>query len=132
MSDIIFEILKLAVMVAALVITRYVIPWLRAQVDNEALTLVAKWASKAVHSTQQVMASESGAEKKAVVTQFLKEILTAKNISLSDSQIDALIEAAVKEMKNQENSGVTISTVYNGSDALNGIEMEEEDADTAE
>lgn len=109
MNDIIFEILKLAVMVAVLVITRYVVPWIRTKIDNEALNLAAQWALKAVHSTQQVMESESGAEKKAVVTEFLKDILTAKNIALSDEQLDALIEAAVKEMKNQENSGIRIS-----------------------
>lgn len=110
MSEIIFEVLKLAVMIAVLVVTRYIVPWIRTKIDNETLNLVAQWAVKAVRSTQQVMDSESGAEKKAIVTAFLKDILTAKNIALSDGQLDALIEAAVKEMKNQENSGIRIST----------------------
>lgn len=109
MSDIIFEVLKLAVMIAVLVITRYVVPWIRTKIDNETLGLAAEWAAKAVRSAQQVMDGGSGAEKKSIVTAFLKDLLETKNIAMSDDQLDALIEAAVKEMKNQENSGTQIS-----------------------
>ena len=42
------------------------------------------------------------------LTEFLKEILIAKNIALSDEQLDVLIEAAVKQMKIEENTGVVI------------------------
>ena len=45
------------------------------------------------------------------MTEFLKEILMAKNIALSDEQLDVLIEAAVKQMKIEENSGVVIEAV---------------------
>ena len=46
---------------------------------------------------------KNGQDKKAYVTEFLKEILIAKNIALSDEQLDVLIEAAVKQMKIEEN-----------------------------
>lgn len=36
-------------------------------------------------------------------------MLIAKNISISDEQLDILIEAAVKQMKISENAGVTIT-----------------------
>ena len=51
---------------------------------------------------QTIKASGAGAEKKAIVTEFLKEMLTAKNISISDDQLDKLIEAAVFAMKNSK------------------------------
>ena len=57
---------------------------------------------------QQTMKATGGKEKKAIVTQFLKEILQEKNIALSDKQIEILIEAAVKQMKIQENSRIVI------------------------
>lgn len=109
MNDITFEILKLVVMVAVLVITRYLVPWIKTKIDTDKLEVIAKWAKQAVLKAQQVMQSESGTEKKAVVTQFLKGILIEKNISISDEQLDTLIEAAVKQMKIEENSGVTIT-----------------------
>ena len=93
MSDICFEGLKILVMVAVLVLTRYVLPWVK---------------SKAVLMAQQTMKATDGKEKKAIVTQFLKELLQEKNIALSDTQIEILIEAAVKQMKIQENAGIVI------------------------
>lgn len=112
MNDILFEVLKLVVMVAILVITKYAVPWIKTRIDTEKMSIVADWAKKAVLYAQQTMWSDSGEDRKAIVTQFLKELLTAKNISISDEQIDILIEAAVKEMKISEN-GVTITNEIN-------------------
>ena len=106
MSDICFEGLKILVMVAVLVLTRYVLP--KSKADSEKLNLVAQWAYKAVLMAQQTMKATDGKEKKAIVTQFLKELLQEKNIALSDTQIEILIEAAVKQMKIQENAGIVI------------------------
>ena len=108
MSDICFEGLKILVMVAVLVLTRYVLPWVKSKVNSEKLNLVAQWAYKAVLMVQQTMKTTDGKEKKAIVTQFLKEILQEKNITLSDAQIEILIEAAVKQIKLQENAGIVI------------------------
>lgn len=104
MNDFLFEILKLAVMAAALLITRYAVPWIKEKTDAGRVAVIAEWASKAVLSAQQVLTSATGAEKKAIVTDFLKEILEDKKIALSDAQLDVLIEAAVKQMKIYEPS----------------------------
>jgi hypothetical protein len=109
MSDIIFEILKLGVMVSILLVTRYLVPLIRAHVDMTKVNIVATWAKNAVMKTQQVYSSKTVTERKAIVTEFLKEILTAKNISLSDEQLDVLIESAVKQMTMDENAGLTIT-----------------------
>lgn len=109
MSDIIFEVVKLVVMIAVMVTVRYLVPWIKTKIETENLSVIADWAQKAVLKAQQVMQSASGTDKKAFVTEFLKELLTAKNISISDEQLDILIEAAVKQMKIAENSGITIT-----------------------
>lgn len=111
MSDILFEILKLVIMAASLITARYLIPWLKNTVDADKVSAFAGWAMEAVLYAQQTMQASTGAEKKAVVTEFLKQILTAKNIALSDEQLDVLIESAVKQMKMEENSGITIEAV---------------------
>lgn len=111
MNDIVFEVVKVVVMVAALVITRYLVPWLKEKIGADKLALAEKWAKYAVLKAQQVLWDETGKDRKAYVTEFLKEILMAKNISLSDEQLDVLIEAAVKQMKIEENTGVVIEAV---------------------
>ena len=111
MNDIVFEIVKVVVMVAALLITRYLVPWLKEKIGADKLAMAEKWAKYAVLKAQQVLWDETGKDRKAYVTEFLKEILMAKNIALSDEQLDVLIEAAVKQMKIEENSGVVIEAV---------------------
>lgn len=111
MNDIIFEVVKVVVMVAVLVITRYLAPWLKAKIGADKLAAAEKWARYAVLKAQQVMCGSAGQDKKAYVAEFLRDILIAKNISMSDEQLDVLIEAAVKQMKIEENSGVVIGAV---------------------
>lgn len=103
MNEILFEVIKVVVMVAVLVITRYLIPWLKAKIGVDKLAVAEKWVKYAVLKAQQVLWEKNGQDKKAYVTEFLKEILIAKNIALSDEQLDVLIEAAVKQMKIEEN-----------------------------
>ncbi len=124
MNDIIFEIVKVVVMVAALVITRYLVPWLKEKIGADKLAVAEKWARYAVLKAQQALWAESGKDRKAYVTEFLKEILIAKNIALSDEQLDVLIEAAVKQMKIEENSGIVIDTVDEAPGSLEqGMEV---------
>lgn len=111
MNDIIFEVIKIVVMVAVLVITRYLVPWLKEKIGADKLAVAEKWAKYAVLKAQQVLWNETGKDRKAYVTEFLKKILIAKNIALSDEQMDVLIEAAVKQMKIEENSGIVIDSI---------------------
>lgn len=106
MNDIIFEIIKVAVMAVLLLITRYLIPMLKEKIGADKLAAAEKWARYAVLKAQQVLWSESGQDRKAYVTEFLKEILLEKNIALSDEQLDVLIEAAVKQMRIGENPSI--------------------------
>lgn len=100
MSDIIFEILKIVVMLASLLVTAYVVPWLRDRINTDRVVEVEKWVKYAVLMAQQVYSQESGEKRKEIVLEIIYDILRRNNIDfLSDAQIDTLIEAAVKEMK---------------------------------
>lgn len=109
MNDILFQALQLVVMIAALVITRYVVPMVKNSIYAKELEAIATWAMDAVLYAEQFLTASDGAEKKAVVTKFLKEQLTAKNIALSDKQLEVLIESAVKQMKIQEAGEITVA-----------------------
>ena len=102
MSEMIFEMLKLIVMIAVFIVTCYLIPWVRGKIGQDKLDEITKWVNAAVLMAQQVYFAKTGAERKAIVVDLLKNILIAKNISVSDEQLDILIEAAVKAMKIEE------------------------------
>lgn len=96
-------------MAVLLLITRYLIPMLKEKIGADKLAATEKWVKYAVLKAQQVLWSDSGQDRKAYVTEFLKEILIEKNIALSDEQLDVLIEAAVKQMKIGESLHIEIT-----------------------
>lgn len=99
MRDIILEVLKLTIMIATLLITRYAIPWIKAKTENSVMQALIDWTAQAVLAAEQTHDAGTGAEKKAIVTEFIKRLLIQKNISLSDEEIEMLIEAAVRQMQ---------------------------------
>ena len=117
MNDILFELLKLIVMIAVLLVMRYAIPWLRARIGAEKIAEIEKWAKKAVLKAQQVYWNKSGEERKEIVTEFLREMLIAKNISISGEQLEILIEAAVKQMKIEEGRNTVSKQAENDKSA---------------
>jgi LL-H family phage holin len=104
MNDILFYIIQLIVAVVVLLATKYAIPYLKEKIGTEQLLVAEKWAKYAVLTAQQTLTASTGTEKKTYVTDFLKELLTAKNISLTDEQLNILIESAVKAMKMEDNT----------------------------
>lgn len=104
MNDILFEILKLVVMVSTLVITGYLIPWLKSKIGTEKMEQAEKWVKYAVLKAEQVMSGKNGTEKKSYVVEFLTYLFWEKDILITEEQLDILIEAAVKQMKMEENT----------------------------
>lgn len=102
MRDIYLEIAKLVLMILAALITRYAIPWIKSKTDNAVMQSLIDWTMQAVLAAEQTHDAGTGAEKKAIVTEFIKKLLIQKNISLSDEEIEMLIEAAVRQMKMED------------------------------
>lgn len=105
MSEVMFEILKVIVMMTILVFMRYIIPFVNARIGSEKLEMVDKWVHTAVLMVQQVHNAKPGPERKAIVVEIIREMLIRKNIDISVEQLDMLIEAAVKTMKMEEAKG---------------------------
>lgn len=103
MNEILYEILKASIVLVLILLTRYAVPYLKQMVENSKYEWVVKWAEIAVKSAEQtVFGDKKGPERKAIVTQFIKKMLLQKNISISDEQLNNIIEAAVFAMKKKE------------------------------
>lgn len=99
MDELIFRIVELVIIIVITLVARYGIPFLKEILEQSKLSGVMDWIDTAVDAAEQtIKGSGAGAEKKAIVTEFLHQILTSKNLSISDEQLDALIEAAVFAM----------------------------------
>lgn len=103
MDDFLFNVLKLVLIIVVMLITRYAIPWLQKNTKIAENKMLADIAEVAVRYGEQVFQSPcGGATRKEIVTRYIKEQLRAKDISISDEQIEALIEAAVYTMNNEK------------------------------
>lgn len=98
MDELMVKIIELAIVIVFTLIARYVVPFIKQLTENEKIAAATSWIQDAVDAAEQTMKANKGHEKKAVVTEYLKKILTAKNISISDDQLDTMIEAAVFAM----------------------------------
>lgn len=97
MNGILFEALEIIIVMAVVILTRYLIPVFKESVEkikDERLKTAVMDAVRAAEQT--IRKTGGGAEKKAVVTDFIKAWLIKKNLAVSDSQIEVLIESAVQ------------------------------------
>lgn len=102
MNDILFEVLKCIVVVCCMVTCRYVVPWVKAQTEIAENSLLVGLARTAVMFAEQTVPAGNGKLKKTIVREHLETLLARKKIQITDEQLDALIEAAVKQMKNDD------------------------------
>lgn len=99
MSDIMLYLIKAVIVVSITIVMRYFIPWIREKIEASQYAWVAEWAATAVNAIQQTNWNKTGSERKAKVVELLKALLIKKNITISDAELDAIIEAAVWAMK---------------------------------
>ena len=102
--DIIMQALKLVIMVATALTTTYLIPWIKSHTDTEKLYAVMRWAREAVYAAEQIYGAGTGEDKKKYAQTFLRKVVDAAHIDITDAELHTLIEAAVGEMNIEINS----------------------------
>lgn len=103
MNEIIFEIIKSLVVIAIMVLVRYAVPYLKAQVKKSDLAWIYDWAVYAVKAAEQTNTGIGmGTIKKATVKEFLVKVAKESGLSITDAQIENLIESAVYAMKQED------------------------------
>ena len=104
MNEKIFDLILLLIPVIGTILTTYIIPLIKEWIGNEKLAKYEEWASMAVKAAE-MMFSESGMgeKKKAYVIEFLTDMFNKNKVVITEWQMEILIEAAVKQLKLEEN-----------------------------
>lgn len=90
------QLAQAIISVVALLITTFVIPWIKAKVSDAKMQEIYKWVKIAVSAAEMIYKEAGmGEAKKAYVNSFLK----VKGYSLNVDEVDAMIESAVHDMK---------------------------------
>lgn len=99
-NDITFVVLKLVVSVCAILVTVYVIPFLKSKVDDKQWNDLLDIVEKSVLAAEQTIGAKNGTIKKSEVMAFVMDYISDKGLNLTKELIDQLVEAAVYKMNN--------------------------------
>lgn len=100
MNDLTFNILKIAVTLATVFISAYLIPLLKEKLNDSKYNRLLEMVEIAVRAAEQTIHSE-GSIKKDQVTQFVTQWMLDHGIAITQDQLDQLIEACVFNMKRE-------------------------------
>lgn len=104
MDDRIFELILALIPIIGTILTVYIIPLIKEWIGNEKLEKYEYWADMAVKAAEMLWKeSGMGKDKKAYVVGFLTEMFNKNKIVITEQQMEVLVEAAVKQMKLEEN-----------------------------
>ena len=79
-----------------LLLTTFLIPWIRVKVSAEKLEQVKKWTSVGVKAAEMIYRESGMGEAKK---KYVRKFLESKGYKLDIDTVDALIEATVREMQ---------------------------------
>lgn len=100
MNDLVFKIIEVVIYALIAAMFRYLIPFITTQLRQSKYNLLADIINDAVYAVEQSIQGESmGDQRKTVVMQYAVEMCEKYRIPFTGEQINMLIEAAVKGMK---------------------------------
>ena len=103
MNEGLFNVLLTLIPVLGAIITYFVVPFIKSSVSEKQLAQYKEWAILAVKCAEMIWKeSGRGEDKKAYVVDFLNNMFNKNKIVITEQQMEILIEAAVKEMKEIE------------------------------
>lgn len=91
-------IVNAVITLAALLITTFLVPWIRLKVSTEKLEQVKKWTALGVKAAEMIY---KGSGMGDVKKQYVRRFLESKGYQLDMDTVDALIEATVRDMQQE-------------------------------
>lgn len=101
-NELFIKIVSAIITIITALITAYVIPWLKTKINENQMIQINKYIELAVRCANQIFTPEQWAEKKDFVLEYVTETVNNKfSLTLSQEDIDLMIEGVVNEVKNK-------------------------------
>lgn len=99
-TDLFIKIMGAVLTIIAALISAYIVPFIKSKIGTEELAKLITYIDITVKCADQIFTPEQFAEKKQYVLGLVNNFIKSKlNISLTEEDIDALIEGAVKQLR---------------------------------
>ena len=93
-------IVNAVITLIAAIVTTFLIPWIKSKIDAAKLAQIVERVGTAVRAAEQIY-NVSGKSKKK--KQYVLDFLADKGFTLDPNSINAMIEAAVKNLNIEQN-----------------------------
>ena len=93
-------IVNAVITLIAAIVTTFLIPWIKSKIDAAKFAQIVEWVGIAVRAAEQIYNESGMGEKKK---QYVLDFLASKGFTLDPDSINAMIEAAVKELNIEQN-----------------------------
>lgn len=98
-QELIVLIIKSILAVLSIVLTYYIVPWLKSMYDTTTDEKFKEFVNRAVRAAEQTFKEEkSGPKKKEYVMRCAKKWLSDNGLDLPDEALNALIESLVYDL----------------------------------
>lgn len=101
-EQMISKLVELALTVIALIVSAYVIPYLKSKIGADKMQLIQEFVEACVRAAEQIYTKEDWKLKKDYVTKLVTEKATDLGIGLNEAEIDAIIEGIVNYVKHDK------------------------------
>lgn len=99
-SEQFMQIIMSIITLLGILITSAVLPYIRSKISAEELDKLSYYITVAVRCAEQIYTPEQWRDKKAYVMSYIRQIIDSKlSISLTDEQLDTIVEGIVNEIK---------------------------------
>lgn len=103
MNENLFNVILTVIPVIGAIITYFIIPFIKSSVSEKQLAQYKEWAKLAVKTAEMLWKETGhGEDKKSYVVSFLNDMFNKNKVVITEAQMEVLIEACVKEMKEIE------------------------------
>lgn len=103
--EMITKVTECALTVIVLLVSAYLIPWLKTKIGEEKLEELEKFCEQAVRAAEQLYTPEEYKLKKAYVLSLVNEQIEKLGLGLNEAEIDAIIEGIVNYVKHNKEYG---------------------------
>lgn len=93
------ELTKGIVSVVLILITAFVIPWLKNMVGENKYETIVEYAEIVVRSAEKLYTPEEWSVKKSYAVHMLNKKAEALGLNISEQEINAIVEGAVQAVK---------------------------------
>lgn len=98
-TELISELTKAIISVVLILISAYVIPWLKNKIGDDKYVTIVEFAEIVVRSAEKIYTPEQWQNKKNYAVELVLSKAKSMGLELSAEEINAIVEGAVQAVK---------------------------------